>query len=234
MSEQQNQLNTLAGKLTEHQRYFNELSVPDRQWVIQNPKTAIELFVEAVQNRTRETVLQEPPPPLFTFVTTTQLGPTGEKKTSKCFTGALYVHRDFDFNTWLPAKQSPTMASIVTTLASSRDWTFIQAAALVLGVSTETSVITLGNLLKERGHTMTLVQAEDMVERTERAEKTGLLTDGGTNFFFVEDEDGRISVGRVVREVRGWGTYVYSLGSRGVWGYDNRFLISNLKDTPAL
>lgn len=51
MSEQQNQISKLAGVLTEHQRYFGEMSSNDRQWVIQNTVSAIAIFVEAVKNR---------------------------------------------------------------------------------------------------------------------------------------------------------------------------------------
>ncbi len=51
MSEQQNQINVLAGALTTHQRHFVQMSTENRQWVIQNTEAAIDLFAEAVKNR---------------------------------------------------------------------------------------------------------------------------------------------------------------------------------------
>lgn len=51
MSEQQ-QISKLTGALVEHQYHFGAMSTEDRQWVIQNTKSAIALFAEAVKNRT--------------------------------------------------------------------------------------------------------------------------------------------------------------------------------------
>ena len=45
------QIPVLAAKLVEHQAKFAPMAVKDAQYVIQNPADAIELFIEAVQNR---------------------------------------------------------------------------------------------------------------------------------------------------------------------------------------
>lgn len=61
MGEQQipNQIAKLTGALAEHQENFAQMSVEDRQWVIQNTVSAIALFAEAVANRTQKEPLLE-------------------------------------------------------------------------------------------------------------------------------------------------------------------------------
>lgn len=49
MTEQQ--IPVLTAKLVEHQSAFNVLSTGDAQWVIQNTKQAIAVFIEAIKNR---------------------------------------------------------------------------------------------------------------------------------------------------------------------------------------
>ena len=77
-------------------------------------------------------------------------------------------------------------ACIISTLGSTKDLSFAEIAAKVLGVGVNSSIRFLGTALIENGHTMTQAQAEEMVERTERGEKTRMRTDGYEKFFFVE------------------------------------------------
>ena len=58
MSEQQRrpgQVATMAGQIVAHQRRFELMRAVDRQWVINNPAAALDLFVEAI--KARETTL---------------------------------------------------------------------------------------------------------------------------------------------------------------------------------
>ncbi len=50
------QISALAGALVSHQRFFDALSVEDRQWAFQNPKEAIAVFCDAVKNRAAKIV----------------------------------------------------------------------------------------------------------------------------------------------------------------------------------
>jgi len=69
MSEQQRpQLLAMLGKLTEFGNAFRALSVEDMQWIFQNTKDAIALFVVTVKNRTEKIT-----EPLFEFVTSFQV-----------------------------------------------------------------------------------------------------------------------------------------------------------------
>src|SRR3989338_5595935 len=129
------------------------------------------------------------PVPLFSVVEMIRLGAVAGKLTKQCFTGDRYAYRDSDFDNWLPANQPNADACVITTLAPSRGWTFAKAAATVLGVSANMPVKTLGELLIKHGHTITLSQDEEMVEKTERGANTGMRTDGWGNFAFVETGD---------------------------------------------
>src|SRR3989344_8116061 len=99
--------------------------------------------------------------------------------------------------------------AIISTLAPSKRATFAGWATAVLGVSPDTSIERLAKLLKESGHIMTLAQVEQMQVVTDRGENTGMRTDGWGSFYFVENEDGSVSVGRVNRGERAWYAYVH-------------------------
>lgn len=63
MTEQQ--IPKLAGKLVEHQNFFEALSTEDAQWAIQNTQEAIALSVNAITNRVKEAANK-----LLKFITT--------------------------------------------------------------------------------------------------------------------------------------------------------------------
>jgi hypothetical protein len=83
---------------------------------------------------------------------------------------------------------------------------------------------------------MTLTQAEEMVEATERGEKTDMRTNGYSNFFFVEtgNEDNPVSVAVVYRDDSRWRALVSRLDYGSRWDADFRLLVRNLKDAPTL
>ena len=165
---------------------------------------------------------------LFSVIASTDLGAVVGKPTKQCFTGSRYAYRDGDFDPLLPADQPMAAACTVTTLVPAREATFAEWVRAILGVTADTPVEMLGPLLKERGHTMTLTQVEDMVEAAERKAKNGMRVDGWGNFFFMENEDGSVSVGYVRRAGRGWSAYVFSLGRGSVWLVGSRLLVRNL------
>ena len=197
---------------------------------IDNPQ-ALKKFLGGL-NSPAETKLT----PLFSVIATTNLGTFDEKKTVECFPRPRYVYRDSDLDAWLGATQPKTDACSITTLGLTKEWTFAEAAAKVLGIGAGTNVKLLGKLLIKNGHTITLTQAEEMVEATERGEKTGMRTDGYGNFFFVEtgDKNNPVSVGRVDRVGRDWSAFVYSLGDGRRWRAAHRLLVRNLSGTRVL
>ena len=144
--------------------------------------------------------------PLLSIVATTHLGATNSKKTSKCFTGQPWSYRDGDFDNWLQKDQPNADTGVISTLAVSRTWLFAEAARALPGVEQTVDIAALGRSLIACGYTMTLVQAEEMVETTERGEKTGMRTNRYGNFFFVEtgNPNDPVSVGFVHRDRRVW------------------------------
>ena len=167
---------------------------------------------------------------LLSIITSTSLGAVAGKPTKKCFAGSYYVYRDGNFDRWLPVDQPQATPCEITTLASAKDAIFVRWASTILGISASTPTKTLGSLLIERGHTMTLVQVENMVGRTENGEATGMRTDGYANFFFVEtsNEDDPVSVADVLRDGSRWGANVDRLGRGGRWRVGFRLLVRNL------
>lgn len=168
--------------------------------------------------------------PLFSVVAVTKLGAVAEKKTKKCFTGSRYAYRDDDFDNWLPANQPNAQACVISTLEFSKEFTFREAVASILDISASTDIKSLDRFLIEHGYTMTLPQAEEMVEKTEYGERTEVCTDVYANFFFVEtgDEKNRVSVGDVHRIGRAWGAHIDRLNDNNRWIADYRFLLRNL------
>lgn len=92
-------------------------------------------------------------------------------------------------------------ASTISTLRPTKDLSFAEIAAKVLSVGVNSSIRFLGTALIENGHTLTQAQAEEMVGRTERGEKTCVYTDGYGRFFFFEtgNPENPVRIGSVGR-----------------------------------
>lgn len=170
------------------------------------------------------------PEPLLSAVATTALAAIVGKPTKKCFTGSRWAYRDGDLDNWLPTGQPDAPACSVTTFAPSREWTFAEAAEKIVGLRIPgASAKLLGHELINGGHTMTLAQAEAMVEATERGEKTGMRTDGWGNFIFVEtgDAENPVSVLCVFRAGRRWLANVRRLGCDVRRSAERRLILRN-------
>lgn len=170
--------------------------------------------------------------PRLSVFATISLGAIAGKKTAECFTlGQRYSYRDRDFDDWPTTSQSGSGACIITTLVLARDWTFAEAAAKVLGIPDDhsLSLVRLGQRLIEAGYTMTLAQAEEMVEATERGYVTGMNTYSRGNFFFVETGNPQepVSVVGVFRKEQQWVAFVNCLYSDKRWSADDRLLVHN-------
>ena len=162
---------------------------------------------------------------------TTALAASATKKTSKCLTGPRWDYREGGFDNWFPVNQPKADASEISTIGFKRGWTFAEAVEKVLGLAIPgASIKLLGQKLIAGGHTMTLVQLEDMVEATERGENTGMRTNGYASLCFVEtgNEEGPVSVARVNSVDSRWGVSIVRLGEgfRRNAGY--RLLVRNL------
>lgn len=164
--------------------------------------------------------------PLFSIGAQTILGAVIRKSTKKCLIGPRWGYRG-NLDTCLPVDQSNANDCVITTLAFSRSWTFVESTVAILGVGARMDTASLGKLLIARGHTMTLTQVEEMVEATERGEKTDMRTDGYENFFFVETGDSRcpVLVGQVRFSERVWCARVFGFDFDRRWCTDHRLFI---------
>ncbi len=169
-------------------------------------------------------------PLTFSVIATTTLGRVAGKKTKECFTGKWYAYRDSDFDGWLGKQQPDAPACTISVCAVNKDWIFAEAARALPGVEQTSDIAALGRSLIANGYTMTLPQAEEMVEATERGESAGLRTDGYGNFFFVEtgDAENPVSVGYVDRGDRVWLAILNRLDNVNRWRAGRRLLVCNL------
>lgn len=194
---------------------------------MQNPQALKRLLaglVPAVESSAK--VAKKTP---FTMVVSTQVPAMAAKSTGGCLKGYIWKYTKPDFDAWLPKNQQERSEQLVTVIRPEKTCTFIEFAQAVVGVTTN-DVKVLGDLLIQRGHTLTLTQAEHLAERTEAGETTGLRTDGCANFFFVETEkkDLLVAVGNVHRVGVGyWRAYAGMLGRNARWDVDHRFLLCN-------
>lgn len=138
-----------------------------------------------------------------------------KKNTKDCFKDFYY--RDSNFDAWLP-KVQPARAGDVTVLELTKEMTFLEMAEHFLGTTDPKEI---------RKHALTLPMVEKMVES---ADTNGMHTNGYGNFFFVENEDGSVSVGRVGRGVgdRRCRADVYELSDGDRWRADFRLVVCNL------
>ncbi len=104
---------------------------------------------------------------------------------AKCFTDtSVFAYRDSDLDNWLPH-----------TLPASKK-TSVSVAELVK-TTTEAELIKVGKPFTN------LLQIEDLILRTEKDEKTGLLTNGYASIFFLKVDNSVFTV-YAHRRVDGW------------------------------
>jgi len=162
---------------------------------------------------------------LFSVIAITNLPEVPGKETKQCFNGPQYWPHENVFDQLLPANQPKAAACTISTLAPSKYVTFIEWARTILDVPADTPFQTLGKSLKEQGHIMTLPQVEYVIEALEQALYSGVHKD---NYFFVENEDGNISVGCIFLEVRRWYTRLYRFVRHDCLVTDHNLLVRNL------
>ena len=140
---------------------------------------------------------------------------TKSKATKDCFTSDKFYYRDSDFDNWLP-KIQPAKEGTVTVHQLPQEMTFKEMAIHFLG-SDDIETI--------KKHTLTLPMVEEMIKTRE----SELETTGWGNLFFVENEDGSVSVAYVFRydDDRHWDAFVYELGYDYRWYAGYRLVLCN-------
>lgn len=138
------------------------------------------------------------------------------KATKNCFVGSNWLHRDSDFDSWLP-KTQPAQQGEITVITRDKEQTFLEMAQEYLGTTDPEKI---------KPYCLTLPMVEKMIE--ERREE--LCTEGWANFFFVETgkEEEPVSVAHVRRDAPGWSADVGRFGDDGRWHAGPRLLVRNL------
>lgn len=164
----------------------------------------------------------------LSIVTTLTLPKTRMKRTKDCFSDeARYYFRSNALDTTLPENQEEGGKKEFSVCELKKPSTFIDIVKSVLKRNEATPDELQAELIK-LGHIVTLPQIEDAIERTEKGEKTGLLTNGYGNFFFVLNNQGGVSVVVVGRDARRWHVYLSGFGNGRGWRAGRRFFFSNL------
>ena len=216
------QIPKLAGALVEHQDAFLSLPTEDAQWIIQNTRAAIVLFVGAVKARTKAVVQN-----ILSVFKSVTIEATAEKKTTDCFTDKKrYYYCDPNFDNLLPEIQEAQPAGEITAHRLAREAKFVEMVQGLLG-TTETDLAVLSRLAIQTGHVFTLPQIEALIECQEAGEDVGLRTDGWANFFLVLNKEECVSFVDAYRSVRRWNVYLYPLGHGDVWGAGSHFFSHN-------
>ena len=168
---------------------------------------------------------QSPSPPPFRISATTELAAVAGKKTKDCFVGTHFKHRDEDFDNWLPGEQPEAGACTVVALVPGRNETLPDSIVSLLGIDESNNYHLLGARLKERGYLLTLPQVEELVEKAERGEATGMRTDSYDNFCFVGNGEGSAAVVKLTRLGKSdWKAYLLRL-DRNIRCHTNNCLI---------
>ena len=216
------QIPKLAGALVEHQDAFLSLPTEDAQWIIQNTRAAIVLFVGAVKARTKAVVQN-----ILSVFKSVTIEATAEKKTTDCFTDKKrYYYCDPNFDNLLPEIQEAQPAGEITAHRLAREAKFVEMVQGLLG-TTETDLAVLSRLAIQTGHVFTLPQIEALIERQETGEDMGLRLDSWANFFLVLNKNGSVSVVGMGWYGGGWSVFLNPLGRNEVWNVGCRFFSHN-------
>jgi len=200
------QISTMTGRLVEHQSEFRGLSTKNAQWVIQNPKDAVALFVEAVQKRELTTSI------LLKFLNTVKIPATTEKFVAKdhCVVDTSdsapvkisYLGNNFE--EWFSGKIEEPIGETILRCQELRK------------NSTDDSII--NKLGGEARAETTLAEMSALMERQPNGKKGTLLISGYANIFYIRDING------VLRAVDcdwfgdGWYVCAYSVDAPNGWG----------------
>lgn len=148
------------------------------------------------------------------------------KRKANCFVDKYrYYYRDGNLVNWLPetqAEQSATSFSVNELLKKS---TFKAMAEEIVGE--KGNIKKISQILISRKHTTSLPAIESLIERQDGGENVGLQTDGRSNFFFVENVDGGVSVIYMFRADVQWFVHVFRLGNGRRWYAGDRVFVRN-------
>ncbi|MFZ2975761.1 MAG: hypothetical protein WA055_04030 [Candidatus Moraniibacteriota bacterium] len=199
------QINTMMGRLVEHQSEFSGLPTADGQWAIQNPKEAIAIFNNAIKNRSKPIEL------LLEFLGTISIPAISNS----------FIARDhFVIDTSKKAKVK------ISYLGDNFKYNFLEkidepfaGSTIRYGKLKKNSVDApiIAELGGEEKSETSLVEMFALIGQQPSGKSGALLTDGYVNIFYIRDKN------RVLWAVRcgwngvGWSMNAYSVDRPPEW-----------------
>jgi hypothetical protein len=211
MSEQQ--IGELAEALVKYQSHFDAMPSDDRQWVIQNTKDAIALFVEAVrQDRISKKAVETNK--LLEFVSTNEIAAIAsfvakEKFRERDTTDDVKIASLSDnFKSNFLGKKETDIASATLRIQKLRESSRDELILAALGEAAETELAQFWELLKSQGS----------------GQYGMLLLNGWANIAYIRDEKDKLwAVGvRWLADFNGWVVEAWSVESPRKWLVGNQ------------
>ena len=202
MTEQQ--VFKLVAVLVEHQSAFATLPTEDAQWVIQNAKPAIAVFIEAIKNRPQPFELLLEPVGMVVISMTVEpfvahyyfVQDTTESKVKVSFLGS-------NFKSWFLSKIEKPFSGSTLRFGKLRE------------SATDGRIIDkLGG--KEKAETA-LGELWGALEKQPNGEKGDLLVNGCANIFYIRDKNGVLRAVRVRWSDVGWDVDAFSVVDTRRW-----------------
>lgn len=200
------QIPKIASSLVEFQDYFSSLSMEDGQWVIQNTKRAITLFVSAVSNR-KKGVFDDGLYSTFNVPASTKKFIVKNKFHHDGFNLGIYFLRGY-----INKIEAPFSGSV------------INGKKLNENYYDEPIVKELGG--EEKAET-TLYEVYSLIKKQLNGEIGCLHTNGLANIFYVKDSNGDLQVLQVFRRNHKWNLEAFQMNTPIKWRSVYRIFFRN-------
>jgi hypothetical protein len=171
-----------------------------------------------------------PKGPLFKHVIDMTIGPMDARPTSACLFSSLWKNRPEEFGKWLLPDQPATSTCRLTVLDTRWPATYQDWAAALLQVRSYTREAELERLLLERGYTLSLPQAERLVQRADQWITSGLVLGEPGNFLLTPNAVGGISVVNIRCDAQHWEPYLKGFSSEHPRVAGCRLIVVNLDE----
>lgn len=149
-----------------------------------------------------------------------------ETRTRYCLDGQTYYsRRNPDIDTWFTEMQPAPPDGAVSIDQLAEQLNSLQLLCVALKVPDDTLPDQAGELLKIRGHLLTLTQLHLMIRKQEGGEDIGLCTDGSDNIVPALGIFGRAVMLSTSRRYDRWFNHVREIGKPVVWGPGCRLLL---------
>lgn len=208
------QTSKLVASLVEHQSEFRELPNDDAQWVIQNTKAAVALFIKAIKDRQPIlTLLGAIKVRLEENFTARDFFQVNTKKTAPV--KISYVRPNF--TSWFLSKKETRPTASETVPGDGGPYRTPDQAVPTLRYHTLNRGSVDKPIIAELGGETTLAEIADCMKKQANGENGALLTNSYANIFYVRDSSLALRAVRVGWYGGGWNVGADSVGHPVEW-----------------